>query len=574
MGIKKIKNIILGIAAFNHDASACIIKDDELIAFSEEERFNLNKHTADFPHGSINYCLDKAGLTINDVSDVAFYFNPSRCIANYFKINNPIFWCIDPSVLIRKRFYYEGIWLLNFINKVNSIKRLLNNKNIKISFINHHLAHVWYGYYSSGFGDCTVLSNDSIGEDVSSLAMRFRHGKRIKTSKVISQNDPHSLGYLYGAVTEFLGYKRGEGEGKVMAMASFGTDKYLDYLNGSIKLLPGGKFIIGNKIISRRTFQPKGRRLSMLFFKKFGKPRSKNEKNSQHHFDIAYSLQKITEKIVMHQINSINDKNIVLTGGVAQNSVLNGIISNYFSKKNIFVPPIPNDAGCSIGAAVNLNYLKYNKIPNKVDTAFLGSRFSDSEIINILKNNKIQYKIINEYINLLVSLLTEDKIIAIFRENMECGPRALGNRTILASPINPKTANYLNSNVKYREYFRPYGGFLLKKYVKEIFKYNNENISGPYMSFVYEVKKEWIKKIPSLVHVDQTSRVQIIEQSDNFLSNLLEAFNARTGVPILINTSFNTSGFPIARTPQDAISAFYGSAIDYLLFNDKILLTK
>ena len=224
---EKNKKIILGITAFNHDASACIIKDDNLLAFCEEERFNRNKHTGDFPINAINFCLEKANISMDDITDIAFYFNPIKCLKNYFKINNPVY---NPRLFfINKRFYYEAVWLLKFINKIGSIKRILNNKKIKFNFISHHLAHVWYGYFASDFKNCTVISNDSIGEDISSLAVKFVFDGKIKTFTTFKQYDPHSLGYLYGAITEYLGYKRGDGEGRVMAMASYGSDKYVHF---------------------------------------------------------------------------------------------------------------------------------------------------------------------------------------------------------------------------------------------------------------------------------------------------------------------------------------------------------
>lgn len=573
----KKQKAILGITAFNHDSSACLVYNDKIVAFSEEERFNYSKHTGDFPIQSILFCLKQAELSIQEIEYIAFYFNPARCIISYIKNNNPFSSFINPFFFKRKRFYFELIWLLSFINKINSIRRVLKNERIKINYIDHHIAHVWYGYFSSSFKNCTVLSNDSVGEDISSLAIEFRvkDNKEILAKKIISQKDPHSLGYLYGAITEFLGYKRRTDEGKVMALAALGSDKYVDYFNKSIKYLSKGQFRINDDLIVPRNFQPKAQRLSNKFFKKFGGPRKYFEVLKQNHYDIAYALQWLTEKILEHQLKYISDKNIVLTGGIAQNSVANGKINNLFPNKNIFIPPIPNDAGCSLGAAVNLYYKYYKRVPDYVDTAFLGPTFNDNEIIKILKKNKISFKKLNNPISFLSNKLSKNKVIILFRGKMECGPRALGNRSIIANPIDSKMKDHLNNDIKNREYFRPYGGLIIDKYVKEIFDYKNKSIDGPYMSFVYPVKDEWLRKIPSLVHFDKSSRIQIVKSGqDYFLERLLEDFKEKTGVPLLINTSLNLKGFPIARTPQDAINAFYNSAIDYLLFNESILISK
>src|SRR3989339_698934 len=387
--MKKSK-VILGITAFNHDSSACLIYQGRVIAFCEEERFNGIKHTGDFPIKSILFCLEKAGLSLNDVTDVAFYFNIKKCLLSYIKNNNPLYYIIHPSLFKRKRFYYEIIWLFSFINKINSIKKLLNNYKIKITYVDHHMAHAWYGYFSSNFKNCTVVSNDSVGESVSSLAVKIqREDKKIIFGKTFSQTDPHSIGYLYGAITEFLGFKRGQDEGKVMAMAALGKDKYVKYFDDLIRYLPNGEFRISKELISLRNFQPKSQRLSNDFLKKFGYYRQPQEPFIQKHYDIAYAIQGVTEKILYHQLKYINDDNIVITGGIAQNSVANGKLNNFFYKRNIFIPPIPNDAGCGIGAALSLYYKYYEDLPEFVDTAFLGPEFSDHKIIKTLENNKI-----------------------------------------------------------------------------------------------------------------------------------------------------------------------------------------
>lgn len=575
--MKKPKVVILGITAFNHDSSASIICDGQLIAFAEEERFNGVKHSGDFPSGAIRYCLSEAGVTASEITDIAFYFNVKDCWKAYFKHNNPLYALVDPSVFKRKRFYYEFIWLLNFQNKVRSLKRLIGSDSAKVHYIDHHNAHTWYGYYSSGFEECVVLSNDSVGESASTLAVHFkRQGSKIATETLIKQHDPHSLGYMYGAVTDYLGFKRGEGEGRVMALASFGKSKYHNYFLDNIELLKKGKFKISRRLLMQRSFQPKGRRLSASFYTKFGAARKGSDEIRQKHYDISSGLQNTLEAVGFHQLDYLapmSDR-IVLVGGVAQNSVFNGKATNRYSDKEFSVPPIPHDAGCSIGAAVYVSYREYGVIPDTVDTARLGPSYSDDYIINALRNNQIKYETLENPEDFTADELAKNKTIACFRGRMECGPRALCNRSILASPHTPEMRDHLNLNVKYREAFRPYGGFMLRRNLDEVLIHKNKYKAGPYMTYVYDIQSNWVDKISSLVHIDNTCRIQIIDESDKFMEKTLLTYRDKTGVPVLINTSLNLRGYPIARTPEDAISTFYTSAIDYLLFNERILVRK
>ena len=577
----KKEKIILGLTCFMHDASACIIKDNKLIAFAEEERFNYEKHSGQFPKNAIQYCLDVANIRKNELTDIAFYFNLKKCLVSYLIKNNPLALLYNFDIFKRKRFFYEALWLTKLYINIALVKKFLGNENIKFHFVDHHKCHAWYGIYSSHLESGIVLSNDSMGEDISTLGLSFdlSYPNKKNFKVLLKQDDPNSLGYLYGAVTEFLGYKRGDGEGKVMALASFGTNKYLDYFEEKIFFQNNGKFSIDKSLVIDRSFKPQGARLANDFFRKFGEPKTKEEEFTQHHFDIAYALQNITERLLDHQVNYIsnisNCSNIIFTGGVAQNSVANGIISNKYPSIRFIVPPIPHDAGCSIGAAIAISEKLYQRMPEKTETAFLGEKFSDKQIIEILENSKIAYKSKNNIVDFMVEELSSGKVIAIFRKEMEGGPRALCHRSIIADPSFKNMLEHLNKRVKFREYFRPYGGFILKEDVPHVLEYKNKYIEGPYMSFVYSVRPEWQNRIPSLVHVDKTCRIQIIPSNgDQILLTLLKNYKEKTGIPLLINTSFNIRGLPICRSPQDALSAFYSSSIDTLIFNDKIIIQK
>lgn len=570
------KKIILGITAFIHDSSACLIMEDTLVAFAEEERFNYEKHSGKFPIKAIAFCLDIVSIEINQITDIAFYFNPKECLKRYIKTNINIFKHFDS--FRRGRFLYEGIWLINFYQNVQTILKILNTR-AKIHFVNHHLSHVWYGIYTSKTRNGIVLSNDSVGENECTLAVKFitKSNGEIDQEIKLRQFDPNSLGYLYGAVTEFLGFKRGDGEGKVMALASYGSEKFYNYFEKSCQLLRDGRFKIDTDLLLTRSFKPKGQRLSDSFMKKFSHLGEINAPFNQFHFDISYALQKVFEKLLDHQVKYLStfSSNLILTGGIAQNSVANGFLSNKYIDMNIFIPPIPHDAGCSIGAAAKVYYSFYNKLPQKVETAFLGPRYDNGIVEKYLQNNKVRYTFLDNSKKFVLSALSNNKIIAFFRDRMEGGPRALCNRSIIANPGNLGMRDYLNRRVKFREEFRPYGGIMLENMVKEVLDYKNQIVSGPYMSFVFPVKEKWKNIIPSLVHIDGTCRVQIIEkESDSFLEDILNTFFQETGIPTLINTSLNIRGLPICCTVEDALSAYYCSGIDYLIFNENILLKK
>lgn len=424
--------IIVGITAFKHDSSAAIIKNGELIAFSEEERFNRQKNTSELPKYAVRYCLNEANIASSDVTDIAFYFSKKLSLISYITNNNPISWLLNIKKLTNRRFFYELFWVINFYIKANALKFTLGMKNAKIHYIPHHEAHVWYGIYASKQRNGIVISNDSIGESVSTLCSEWKIvNDKVTTKRLLIQKDPHSIGYLYGAITEYLGFNRKNGSGKVMALASFGTNRYSDFFHKNIKLYDNGIFKISNNILLDRSYKPSAQRLSDIFYKIFGENIITKNHDSQDEFDLANSLQEITEKIVINQIKYLSkiNKNIVITGGVAQNSVVNGKLVNLFKDCNFFVPPIPNDAGCSIGAAVYLYHKYYSKLPKYTETAFLGEKFDCNHIKNILINSKIKYKEISDIdslINIVITNLINKRVVSIFNDKMECGPRALG----------------------------------------------------------------------------------------------------------------------------------------------------
>lgn len=569
--------VVMGITAFNHDSSACIITDGRVVAFAEEERFTGVKHTSAFPGRAIKYCLEEAGLSERDVTDVAFYFDLKECWKSYFRNNHPVKYLRDPSTWRRRRYFYQLAWLSNFTVNVWSIRRRLSGTKLRIHYVPHHLAHAWYGYFASGLTDCIVLSNDSVGEQTATLAIQFseRDGK-ITTQTLFEQSDPHSLGYLYGAVTEHLGFTRGEGEGRVMALASFAKRPLAKPFDDGIKLLPHGQFRIRRSLLLGRSFQPRGERLSRAAVEAFGPARQRDGELASRHYNLAAGVQHALKRVGFHQLDYLTQlaDNVVLVGGVAQNSVFNGQATERYPTKLILVPPIPHDAGASLGAAVHVWYQIAGHLPERTETAFLGPKYSTQSVEERLANNQLHSHKLSDSVGFMVDELAAGRTVAVFRGRMEGGPRALCNRSIIANPATASMRDHLNHHVKYREDFRPYGGFMLASRLPEVLVHSNRHRQGPYMSYVYLVKPEWRDKIPSLVHVDQTCRIQIVPDDAGWLADLLRAFESRTGVPVLINTSMNLRGYPIARTPEDALATFYTSAIDHLVFNDELVVSK
>lgn len=582
---------ILGVSAFYHDSTAAIIHNGRVIALCEEERFNLQKHTNALPSEAVKYCLQKAGIAAADVDELVFYFNPWICLGQYLLKNNPLSLLYDFKRWQQGRFFFEAVWLANFWKDMSSIKRRLGCKNARLTYMPHTMCHVWYGIYSMPEESGVVLSNDSMGEYTGVYAAKIdsvlTKGIRshIKYRKLFRHPDPHSIGYLYGAFTKLLGFRTGHHEGKVMALASFekngaGEEMY-NYLKKYIKIKADGQFRFRNGLVLERGYGHFSQRLGKKILQVLNYNPILDRPDSEKSFSICYALQKLTNDLIAHQIQGIikltNAKCIVHVGGVAQNSVANGFIARKFPHIRIHVPPVPHDAGCALGAAIKKYHDIYNELPVRDETAFLGPASDDGEIISRLSKYGIKYELLDASaaIERLISLLASGKTVAIHDEGMECGPRALGHRTILADPSFEWMKDHLNNNVKYREWYRPYGAIISEDHVRNVMKIDCDVIDADYMSFVYDVKDEWKKRIPSLIHIDGTCRTQVIRKAHQpFIYNLLYGFNALKSVPVLINTSLNVRSQPICRSIEDSISAVFTSQLDGILFNQKILVMK
>ncbi len=571
--------IIIGINANHADSSACIIVDGKLVAAVEEERLNRIKHFSGYPILSIKECMRIANIKSTQITDVAFNTRP---LSNIF----------PKSLFFIKNFSLKNNQpIRRVLKKINVKKKLLENfklnKNVKFHFVEHHLAHIASAFYPSGFTKANGLSIDGSGDFVT-CAIAECENNLIKIKK--KTFFPHSLGIFYHGMTQFLGFKNYGEEYKMMGLAAYGKPKYFEKLkknlfidksNDLFKLnleyfnhqKPGYKYITGDSLEIDQIYQKK---LNDLFFDEI------NNENNYEEFrkNFACSVQKIYEfffeKIILKIIKKNFSKNLVYAGGCALNSTANQFITNNNHFKNVYINYAPGDNGGAIGAALTISSYS-NKNLDNYKSPYLGKKFSNSEILSVLKSNdyknKISYEIINEkkIFDLTAKIISEGNIIGWFQDKMEFGPRALGNRSILADPTNPDMKDIINKKIKRRESFRPFAPVTLKEFQNEWFE---SKFLSQYMSSLSIVKKDKQKIIPAITHVDGTARVQIVEKSTNFkLATLIESFKKITNVPVLLNTSFNENE-PIVMKPEEALDCILRNDLDYLVMSNFIIKKK
>ncbi|MGN6542061.1 MAG: carbamoyltransferase family protein [Ginsengibacter sp.] len=565
---------ILGINAVFHDSAACILKDGNLLAAAEEERFTHIKHgkrpvpfsTYQLPYHAIDYCLHVAGIHLNEVDEIAYSFDPTILADN---LNEPkVFIPYSPA---REKpedgqAEWDPLFLSFIINAPRQLadgyphhlqKRFAGAKPSleKWHYVEHHIAHAASAFFPSPFSHAAVLTIDGRGEKTTTS---YYLGEGKELAKISEVFMPHSLGLLYEEVTSYLGFLHSSDEYKVMALASYGKPVYLNEFRSMIHVGENGKYTISELNLEER----------------FGKARKKDEPFLSHHFDIAYSLQKVLEETVLQLVNwfqkETGEENLCMAGGVALNCVLNGVIRDYSNFKNIWVQPASGDAGTALGAAlwVDAQLRKDESKTFTMEHCYWGPEYSDEEVEKFLKWTKVPYRKLENVAKETAAILAEDKIIGWFQGRMEFGPRALGARSILASPIHAEMQAKLN-DIKDREDFRPVAPVVLENEANEWFEGAEQS---PYMLFVYCVRSDKADKIPAVRHVDGTARIQTVnEEQHPRYYELLKEFKKLTGVPVLVNTSFNTRGEPIVCTPRDAIECFWTSPFDALVINSFLL---
>ncbi len=566
---------ILGISCFYHDSSASLIKDGKVMYAIQEERLSRKKHDTSFPIMAIEECMKKENITINEIEYIAFYEKPllkfERLLHQYidgFPKSHKIFLSTLPS------------WFNEKLRVVKTIKKKLKYKK-DVLFIEHHMAHAASSFLPSPFEKAAILTIDGVGE-WTTTAYGIGEKENIKLLKEIKF--PSSVGLLYSTITAYLGFSVNNSEYKVMGLAPYGnmdkkTNPYYEKLRKTIDLKNDGSYRLD---MSYFTYHFKNRMPSEKLCTLLDGPIREGESEiTQRHKDIAAALQLVTEEIITTMLKYIHSEtklnNIVIGGGVGLNSVYNGKILRNTPFKKIWIQPDSGDGGTSIGAALYAyNSILGNKRKYKMKDAYLGPEYSNKEIKEFLDKNNIkygEYKNDKELIKTTTELIFKDNVIGWFQGKMEWGPRALGNRSILSNPANREMQEILNLKVKHREKFRPFAPAVCADDALKYFECDKP-VPEPtdYMLMVYPVKKKWRDKIPAVTHVDGSGRLQSVRRNQNIkYYDLIKEFGKLSGIPILINTSFNIRGEPIVCSPYDAYKCMMGTGIDYLVMGNFII---
>jgi len=568
---------ILGINIASHDTSAALIIDGRLICAFEEERFNKKKHTNAFTINAIKECLKVSKNKINAIDYIAVSTDPIRQIRKFWLEG-----AIKHDYRL-KMMLDEKNNMQNYYDIENLIRKTLKYKK-KIQYYKHHLNHLTSCYYPSNFKKALVVSYDGVGEGETGY---FSIGNKNKIKVIYKDNlFPNSLGLLYAAITSYLGWRYNCDEGIIMGLASYGNPNNKipknkkTYIQVFREIVSYKKNLNINIDTDWITFhKERDTWISEKFIKVFGKKRKYENRLTQHHKDIAAALQLRLEEIVLHQLRFLKKKyklsKLCLAGGVALNCTMNGKIAKFKIFDEIFVQPASSDAGLAIGAAINcsLDYQPKKKLIFETN-CYLGSRYSNLEIKKVINRFKSKVKIVNNknIYDFASNVLIKQKIIGWFQGAAEFGPRALGNRSILAAPNPTKIKDHINKNVKFRENFRPFAPAILKEFAS---RYFNINQKSEYMLIAFDVKPEMKKHVSATVHVDNTCRVQTVtENSNKKFYSLLKKMYEKTNNPVLLNTSFNIKGQPIVNSPVDAIKCFLKYNIDFLIIGDYILQKK
>ena len=597
---------ILGISAFFHDSAAALIEDGNIIAAAQEERFSRIKHDDRFPIHAIKFCLDFASISVDDLECVVFYDKPflkfERLLETYLS-NSPkgLFSFIKAMPLWLK----QKLFLKKIIRQ--ELKTLTGNDTgkLKILFTEHHLSHAASAYYPSSFEESAIVTIDGVGEWATTSISKADKNK-ITILKEI--RFPHSIGLLYSSFTYFLGFRVNSGEYKLMGLAPYGiadsteTRQFITIIKEHIcEIFDDGSVLLNQDLF---TYATGSKMLDKHKWEKlFGIAlRRPEDKITQQHCNLALAIQLITEesvpKIIREAKKLTGSDNLSMAGGVALNCVANGKIQNAGIFKNIYIQPAAGDAGGSIGAALAVYHIYFDKGKIKhlffdgMNGSFLGPEFSHAEIAGICKNLKLVFRLEtdNALIQKTALLLKEGHIVGWFQGRMEFGPRALGNRSILADPRDPAMQKKLNLKIKFRESFRPFAPAIPLEYADEYFELDQVS---PYMLFVQNVKKQFRNdlpenyisldpeeklsversQLPAVTHVDFSSRIQTVHQETNSrFRQLLLAFQNLTHCPVLVNTSFNVRGEPIVCTPAEAIRCFMHTEMSVLVLNNCIIL--
>jgi carbamoyltransferase len=584
---------VLGISCYYHDAAAALIRDGELIAAAEEERFSRKKHDFGFPSGAIRFCLDEGGISGPDLDYVVFYEKPFEKFERILMTTlqtYPQSWKVFRESMIT--WLVDKLWIRHHLEHEIGVARE------KVLFSQHHLAHASSAFLASPFEEAAILTVDGVGE-WASATYGVGRGTDIKLTKEI--RFPHSLGLLYSAFTAFLGFEVNEGEYKVMGMAPYGEPKYVDKVWKLIKQFDDGSFRLDMDYFcfhrsTTRTYNRKFEALfgeprppEMYFFTAsteypsyFGaKPGNYDElcRINQHYADIAASIQQVTEEVLLKMAHCVRSetgmKSLCIAGGVGLNSVANGRILRESGFERLYVQPAAGDGGGALGAALHVYHSMLGN-PRKfvMQHGYWGQAYSDGEVEEFLRREAIPYIALTNEDDLLdrtVGALADGKVVGWYQGRFEWGPRALGNRSILADPGRAEMKDIVNTKIKFREPYRPFAPSVLADEAETYFDLPNapEHDPARFMLLVTPVRAEKQAVIPAITHVDGTGRLQtVFEDTNPLYHRLIHRFGQATGVPVVLNTSFNLRGEPIVNTPENAYSTFRRSEMDLLVLGN------
>jgi len=564
---------ILGLTTLG-DSAASLIKDGKPIAAAEEERFSRKKHHSGFPFKAIQYCLDEAGITLKDVEHVGLYWKP--WILRHKAMQALKSAMISPAMFKARAdrgVTQVGESYLGMFKHAKRLREHFGESDFKFHYLEHHQCHAASAFFVSPFESSAILTWDGTGEDTTTL---FTHGKDNKIEVLKRIKLPHSLGQFYSAVTNYIGFNMFTGdEWKVMGLAAYGKPKYYDFFKEKVLTTDGnGGFKFDIKVLDHHL--AKHYQFSDTIVKEIGPGRKKDEELTEHHWNIASSAQKVVEDTAIHLAKQIKEmtgeENLCMAGGVAFNSVMNGRIFHETPFKNFYVQPAAGDAGCSLGAALMIWHQKLdNKRDFVMNHAYYGPSFTNDECRSALDDAGLKYETLEDekLFPKLAKMISEGAIIGWFQGRMEWGPRALGGRSFLADPRRADMREVLNDKVKLREWFRPLAPSMLEEHGNEVFGVEHHD---PFMITVIQVAEEWKKKIPAVVHVDGSARPQMVSKKTNpRYWNLINEFKNQTGIPMLLNTSFNCQE-PIVCTPSDAINTFNNAKFDALVLENNLVL--
>jgi carbamoyltransferase len=562
--------VVLGLCSYTHDSSAALLMDGELIGFVEEERLSEQKHTNLYPSRAVAWLLDQAKLTATDVDAVAYNFRPSRYLAEA-----PAALRLALSSASRDRALARARGFTKVAVRTQHRLRLIGQQfpAARVTPVLHHRTHQLTAFAATGWDEAAVLVADSLGERQTTTIAQGHDALRPRTRTLEAINDPASLGYVYGAVTEHLGWRRGDEEGTVMALAALGDpSRFRSLFAQAVRTTLTG-FRINPAYFPARTLTSGYERTSRRFVVETCPERHPSEPLAEVHRDLAAALQERTEQVMVHLARRAREltgsRRLAVGGGVATNCVSVGRIVEAGIFDEVFVPPAPGDAGTAIGAALAVHVGGRNPRPvsGVARTCYLGPSYEDQALDLTPWPSLHQETLSLETAEFLADQLTQGTIVGLFQGGVEAGPRALGNRSILASPLEPGVVERLNATVKFREPFRPFAPIVLAERAEEFFTLGQP---APYMSMASGVTDKAHEHVPAVIHGNNTSRLQTVTRAQNpFMHAVLTAFGRRTGVPLLINTSLNVKGKPICGTPEMALDCLANSGLDALLLEGR-----